>query len=41
MIELRDVSKRYGEVEVLHPTTVSLDRGVSVLLGPSVGVSTF
>src|SRR5437867_8268298 len=35
MIELRDVSKRYGDVEVLHPTTLSLDRGVSVLLGPS------
>jgi osmoprotectant transport system ATP-binding protein len=35
VIELRDVSKRYGRVEVLHPTTLSLDRGVSVLLGTS------
>jgi len=35
MIELRNVSKRYGDVEVLHPTTLSLDGGVSVLLGPS------
>jgi len=35
VIELRDVSKRYGDVEVLHPTTLRLGRGVSVLLGPS------
>ena len=35
MIELHDVSKRYGDVEVLHPTTLTLDRGISVLLGPS------
>src|SRR2546426_1645660 len=28
MIELRDVSKRYGDVEILHPTTLSLDHGV-------------
>jgi len=35
VIELRSVSKRYGDVAVLHPTTLALDGGVSVLLGPS------
>jgi osmoprotectant transport system ATP-binding protein len=35
VIELHDVSKSHGGVEVLHPTTLSLGRGVSVLLGPS------
>ncbi len=35
VIELRGVSKAFNGVEVLHPTTLSLDRGVSVLLGPS------
>ncbi len=35
VIELRDVVKRYGAVEALQPTTLSLSAGVNVLLGPS------
>ena len=34
-IELRGVAKRYGGVEALRATTLSLGRGVSVLLGPT------
>jgi osmoprotectant transport system ATP-binding protein len=34
-IELRGVAKRYGDVEALQATTLSLGRGVSVLLGPT------
>ena len=35
VIELRDVVKRYGAVEALQATTLSLGAGVNVLLGPS------
>src|SRR3989475_2541304 len=35
IIELRDVAKRYGAVEALKATTLSLGVGVNVLLGPS------
>src|SRR6059036_2038413 len=35
VIELRDVVKRYGAVEALQATTLSLGVGVNVLLGPS------
>jgi len=35
IIELRDVVKRYGAVEALKATTLSLGVGVNVLLGPS------
>ena len=35
IIELRGVVKRYGAVEALKATTLSLGAGVSVLLGPS------
>ncbi len=35
VIELREVAKRYGAVEALKATTLSLDAGVNVLLGPS------
>ena len=34
-IELRGVAKRYGGIEVLKATTLSLGRGVNVLLGPT------
>jgi len=34
-IELRGAAKRYGGVEVLQPTSLSLGRGVGVLLGPT------
>jgi osmoprotectant transport system ATP-binding protein len=34
-VEFRGVAKRYGGVEALKPTTLSLGRGVSVLLGPT------
>jgi osmoprotectant transport system ATP-binding protein len=34
-IELRGAAKRYGGVEVLKPTSLSLGRGVGVLLGPT------
>ena len=34
-ILLRDVVKRYGAVEALKPTSLSLGAGVNVLLGPS------
>ena len=34
-IELRGAAKRYGGVEVLKATTLTLDGGVSVLLGPT------
>jgi osmoprotectant transport system ATP-binding protein len=34
-IELRDVAKRYDGVAALRPTTLSLGKGISVLLGPS------
>jgi len=34
-IELRGAAKRYGGVEVLQPTRLSLGRGVGVLLGPT------
>jgi osmoprotectant transport system ATP-binding protein len=35
VIELRGVAKRYGGVEALKPTTLSLGPGVNVLLGPT------
>ena len=35
IIELRGVAKRYGGVEALKATTLSLGPGVSVLLGPT------
>jgi len=35
IIELRGVVKRYGSVEALKATTLSLRAGVSVLLGPT------
>ncbi|PYS94934.1 MAG: ABC transporter ATP-binding protein [Acidobacteria bacterium] len=35
MIELRGVVKRYGDVEALKQTTLSLGVGVNVLLGPT------
>src|SRR2546426_9244194 len=35
IIELREVVKRYGAVEALKATTLSLGVGVNVLLGPS------
>jgi osmoprotectant transport system ATP-binding protein len=35
IVEFRGVAKRYGGVEALKPTTLSLGRGVSVLLGPT------
>jgi len=35
IIELRGVVKRYGAIEALHATTLSLGSGISVLLGPS------
>ena len=35
IIELRGVVKRYGGVEALKPTTLSLVSGISVLLGPT------
>ena len=35
IIELRNVEKRYGAVEALGPTTLSLGAGINVLLGPS------
>ena len=34
-IELRCVAKRYGGAEILKDTTLSLGRGVNVLLGPT------
>ena len=34
-VELRGAAKRYDGVEALKPTTLSLGRGISVLLGPS------
>src|SRR2546428_1827212 len=35
ILELRGVAKRYGDVEALKRTTLSLGAGVNVLLGPS------
>src|SRR2546428_7520267 len=35
IIELRGVAKRYGAVEALKRTTLSLGAGVNVLLGPT------
>jgi osmoprotectant transport system ATP-binding protein len=35
IVELRDVVKRYGAVEALKATTLSLDAGINVLLGQS------
>jgi len=36
LVELREVSKRYGEVLALHPTNLSIERGKSTaLIGPS------
>jgi osmoprotectant transport system ATP-binding protein len=35
VIELRGVAKRYGSVDALKSTTLSLGSGVSVLLGPT------
>src|SRR2546426_1032723 len=35
IIELREVMKRFGAVEALKATTLSLGVGVNVLLGPS------
>src|SRR2546426_2094008 len=35
IIELREVVKRYGGLEALKATTLSLGPGVSVLLGPT------
>ncbi len=34
-VELRGVAKRYGGAEILKDTTLSLGRGVNVLLGPT------
>ena len=35
IIELRGAAKRYGDAEVLRPTTLTLGPGVGVLLGPT------
>lgn len=36
MLELREVSKRFGPLQALHPTTLRFPRGsTTVLIGPS------
>jgi osmoprotectant transport system ATP-binding protein len=36
LLALEDVSKRYGELEVLQPTTLAIEKGLTtVLIGPS------
>src|SRR4029077_4371907 len=35
VVELRGAAKRYDDFEALKPTTMSLQPGVSVLLGPT------
>lgn len=36
MLEVRDVSKRFGELQVLHPTSLVVEAGrTAVLIGPS------